>query len=202
MPISDAPLGLRARKNRDRRRAIVRATAELTIASGYAAATIPRIAERADVAPRTVSTWFTSKDDILFENVDDRIAQATKHLRTGPGDVIDRIKAWLADEMTRETPDPEVTRLRRQAIEHDPELRARERQYLERIQLEVARAVAKDIGASVKDVGPQVFAGAVMAFLYSLTSLSLKPKRALHAQMAAGFEFLRAGLASLTSERA
>ena len=56
MPPSDAALGLRERKNRRTRRAIVQATAELTIEGGYAAATIPRIAERADVAPRTVST--------------------------------------------------------------------------------------------------------------------------------------------------
>jgi AcrR family transcriptional regulator len=202
MTTSEAPLGLRERKNRRTRLAIVRATAELTIAGGYASATIPRIAERADVAPRTVSTWFPAKDDILFENVDDHIARATTHLRTGSGDVIDRIEAWLADETSREPTDPEIYRLRREAIEHDPELRARERQHLEQIQSEVARAVAQDIGASPQDMGPQVFAGAAMAFLYGLSSLARKPRdEAVDAQTAAGFEFLRAGLASLTPTR-
>jgi AcrR family transcriptional regulator len=202
MSTSDAATGLRERKNRRTRHAIVQATAELTIEGGYAAATIPRIAERADVAPRTVSTWFPAKDDILFENVDDHIARAITYLRTGSGDVLERIQAWLGDEMTREPIDPEISRLRRQAIEHDPELRARDRQHLEQIQTEVARAVARDIGASPRDVGPQVFAGAAMAFLYSLGALALEARdEALEAQIAVGFEFLRAGLASLTTTR-
>lgn len=51
-------------------------------------------------------------------------------------------------------------------------------------------------------MGPQVFAGAAMAFLYGLSSLARKPRdEAVDAQTAAGFEFLRAGLASLTPTR-
>ena len=201
MPTPDASLGLRERKNRRTRRAIVQAAAELTIEGGYAAATIPRIAERADVAPRTVSTWFPAKDDILFDRVDDSIARASEHLRTGPGDVVDRIEAWLADESGREQHDPEITRLRETAIAHDPELRARAHQHLEKVQSEVAEAVARDIGVSAEDVGPQAFAGAAMAFLFTLRSIDLEGRGDGPAQMAVGLEFLRAGLAALTAMR-
>jgi AcrR family transcriptional regulator len=201
VPTPDAPLGLRERKNRRTRRAIVQAAAELTIEGGYAAATIPRIAERADVAPRTVSTWFPAKDDILFDRVDDSIARATQHLRTGPGDVVDRLEAWMADESGREQHDPEIARLREAAIAHDPELRARAHQHLEKVQSEIARAVALDIGVAARDVGPQTFAGAVLAFLFTLRSIDLEARGDGPVQLAVGVEFLRAGLAALTPTR-
>jgi AcrR family transcriptional regulator len=201
VPTPDATLGLRERKNRRTRRAIVQATAELTIEGGYAAATIPRIAERADVAPRTVSTWFPAKDDILFDRIDDSIARATQHLRTGPGDVVDRLEAWMADESGREQHDPEIARLREAAIAHDPELRARAHQHLEKVQSEIAQAVARHIGVSAQDVGPQTFAGAVMAFLFTLRSIDLDGREDGSAQLSVGLVFLRAGLATLTPSR-
>jgi AcrR family transcriptional regulator len=201
MRTPDASLGLRERKNRRTQLAIVQAAAELTIEGGYAAATIPRIAERADVAPRTIYAWFPAKEDILFDRVDDTIARAIEHLRNGTGDVVDRIEAWLADPTGREQRDPEITRLRDAAIAHDPELRARAHQHLEQIQSEIAQAVARDIGVSAQDVRPQTFAGAVMAFLFTLRSIGLERRGDGPAQMAIGVEFLRAGLAAITPTR-
>jgi AcrR family transcriptional regulator len=196
----DVELGLRERKNRRTQRAIVQAAADLTLEGGYAAATIPRIAERADVAPRTVSTWFPAKDDILFDRVDDTIARATRHLRTGTGDVVDRIEAWLADESTRGQRDPEITRLRDAAIAHDPELRARAHRHYDALQTEIAAALARDIGASPQDVLPQAFAGAAMAFLFALRALALDGHGNAGGQMAGGIALLRAALAA-TAQR-
>jgi AcrR family transcriptional regulator len=197
VPTPDPPLGLRERKNRRTRLAIVRAAAELTLEGGYASATIPRIAERADVSPRTVSTWFPAKDDILFGPRDETIARATQHLRAGPGDVVDRIEAWLTDESGREGRDPEVSRLRDAAIAHDPALRAREHQQLEQVRSEITAAVARDTGAAPEDVGPQTFAGAAMAFLFALLAIDLAGRTDAAEQTAEGVAFLRAGLTTL-----
>lgn len=193
----DRPAGLRERKNRRTRLAIVRAAAELTIERGYAAATIARIAERADVSPRTVSGWFPTKDDIFFENADDHIVRATNSLRTGTGDVVDRIEAWLEAEAGRTPRDPDIARLRRQAIDHDGDLRARDRQHLEQIHTEVARAVARDTGRGEHDVGPQLLAGAVMSFLQGLIALDGAQDEVIEAQLATGYSVLRAALAAL-----
>ena len=198
MQTSEAELGLRERKNRRTQRAIVQAAVELILEGGYAAATIPRIAERADVAPRTVSTWFPAKDDILFDRADDRIARAVQHLRTGPGDVVDRIEAWLADESGRTQRDPEIARLRDVAIAHDPELRALAHRHFDQLQSEIVAAVARDIGGSAGDAGPQAFAGAAMAFLFALRSLDHDGRRDAAAQMTIGATFLRAGLAAIS----
>ncbi len=199
LPTGETALGLRERKNRDTQRAIVRAAADLVIEGGYAAATIPRIAERADVAPRTVSTWFPVKDDILFERVDENIARAAQHLRTGSGDVVDRLQAWLTDEATREQPDPEIARLRNLVVAHDPDLRARAHRLYDQLQGEIAAAVARDVEGSAEDVGPQAFAGATMSFLLAMRAIALeRPGSGAGGQMAEGFAFLRAGLAAIT----
>ena len=87
-------------------RAIVRAAAELILEEGYAAATIPRIAARADVAPRTVSTWFPAKDDILFDEIDEAVARATRHLRSGTGDTVDRLQAVAGRRVEPGAPRP------------------------------------------------------------------------------------------------
>jgi AcrR family transcriptional regulator len=200
LPHATSP-GLRERKNRRTQQAIVRAAAELTIEGGYASATIPRIAERADVSPRTVSTWFPAKDDILFDRIEDTIARATRHLRTGSGDVVDRIEAWLDDETGREPLDPEMSRLRDAAIAHDPELRARAHQQLEQIQSEIAAAVSRDLGVAAEDVGPQTFAGAAMAFLFALRAIGLEGRSDGAAQVSVGVGFLKAGLAAITTKR-
>ncbi len=197
-------LGLRERKNRRTRLAIVKATAELTIEFGYSAATIPRIAERADIAPRTVSTWFPAKDDILFEGAEQTIERGTLHLRSTEGDVIDRLLAWFHDEDARGEPDRELARLRNDAIQHDPELRARYRQFFERVQLEVADVVARDQSVARGDMGPQLLAGAVMAFIQQMAAMSVRDDTSGldDPQIVTGLAFLRAGLASIqTSQR-
>lgn len=198
---TDRRPGLRERKNRRTRRAIVRATAELTIEGGYASATIPRIAERADVAPRTVSTWFPTKDEILFEKTGDAVGRGTAHLREGSGSVVDRLESWLAEEIAHHpAPDPEIARLRRAAIEHDPELRARERQLWDRLQAELARAVARETDGAPDDMGPQVFAGAAMGFFWTLGSLAREddPQDG-EALFREGFALLRATLSAASA---
>jgi AcrR family transcriptional regulator len=194
---SEADVGLRERKNRRTRRAIVQAAAELILEEGYAAATIPRIAARADVAPRTVSTWFPAKEDILFDEIDGAVARATKHLRSGDGDVVDRLEQWLADESGQDRHDPEVYRLREAAIAHDPELRALAHRHLDQVQSEVAAAVARDVSGAPDDVGVQAYTGAVMAYLFALRALGLEQRKDDGTQRAAGVSFLRASLAAL-----
>lgn len=63
----------------------MRALAELSLESGYAAATIDQIAERADLGRATFYTHFRDKDDLLAqmvaelrEDLDARIADAAK----------------------------------------------------------------------------------------------------------------------------
>ena len=188
--------GLRERKSLRTRQAIIRATAELTLELGFAGATIPKIAERADVAPRTVSGWFPVKEDILFEPIGDQVARIEEQMRDGEGTVVDRIDRWLADESGRLQPDRELEFLRFRATLADPYLRARELELLEPLRTAVARAVARDLEVPETSMGPQVFSSATMGFLLTIRTQvqagAMSPQ-----ERATGIAFLRAGLATL-----
>ena len=58
--------GLRARKKERTRATITRVSLELFARDGFAATTLSAIAEAAEVSPRTVSTYFPSKEGIVF----------------------------------------------------------------------------------------------------------------------------------------
>jgi AcrR family transcriptional regulator len=66
--------GLRERKKRETRARIVEAAFDLFQSRGYDETTLQRIAERAEVAPRTVPNYFAQKADLLVAYREDMLA--------------------------------------------------------------------------------------------------------------------------------
>ncbi|MET9210932.1 MULTISPECIES: TetR family transcriptional regulator [unclassified Nocardia] len=66
-----APTGLRERKKRQTRAAIVEIGLSLCDAQGFDATTVEQIAAGADVSPRTVNRYFPMKEDIVLAPIDD-----------------------------------------------------------------------------------------------------------------------------------
>ncbi|MBB4664248.1 TetR/AcrR family transcriptional regulator [Conexibacter arvalis] len=198
--MSTGELGLRERKKARTRRAIVRAALELTLEQGFAAATIPQIAERADVAPRTVSLYFPHKEEIVFDAADAPIERLADRLSDGDGDLVDRLSDWIADQAARIDEDDEIERLRHRAIATDPDLRMRDRLLMEAAEERIAAAVAAELGSRPDAVGPRVFATATLGILATLRSafVAAGPDdgRAA-AELTRGLAFLRGGLAAL-----
>jgi AcrR family transcriptional regulator len=82
-------MGLRERKKLRTRRAIAGAALRLFDERGYEETTISDIAAAADVSPRTFFSYFPSKDDVVFAEMDERLAD---------------VRAGLAERPTGETP--------------------------------------------------------------------------------------------------
>jgi AcrR family transcriptional regulator len=78
-------MGLRERKKLRTRRAIAGAALRLFAERGYDETTISDIAAAADVSPRTFFSYFPSKDDVVFAEMDERLADVRTRLAERPG---------------------------------------------------------------------------------------------------------------------
>jgi AcrR family transcriptional regulator len=77
-------MGLRERKKLRTRRAIAAAALRLFDESGYEETTISDIAAAAEVSPRTFFSYFPSKDDVVFAEMDERLADMRERLAERP----------------------------------------------------------------------------------------------------------------------
>ncbi|MFD0540136.1 TetR family transcriptional regulator [Actinomadura luteofluorescens] len=68
------------------RQAIATAALRLFAERGYEETTIADIAAAADVSPRTFFSYFPSKEDVIFAEIDDRLAEVAERLRRTPGE--------------------------------------------------------------------------------------------------------------------
>src|SRR5262249_38944257 len=192
--MSEHPAGLRERKNARTRDAITRAACELILERGFDGATIAQIAERADVAPRTVHTWFASKEDIVSGGLVQPLDRLAEALAGADGDTLDRIERWLAAEGEASRAD-ELGELRRRAVASDPPLRGIAMARLDESEHVIARAAAADIGASPDSLAAHTFAGAVIALLGTLGERSLdRREKASSGELRQALALLRGAL--------
>ena len=91
-----------ARRKRRTRQAIQTAALELFAERGYRETTINDIAERADVAPRTVTVHFPAKEELLFDAEPFALESLSKRLSgRGPHEsALDALRDWMTATMT------------------------------------------------------------------------------------------------------
>ncbi len=94
----------RQERKKQRTRALIRETAwELFAADGYDATTINAIADAADVAPRTVTTHFPAKDDLLFADDDyfgaDRL-ESRLTARPAGQPALETLRQWMTETIS------------------------------------------------------------------------------------------------------
>jgi AcrR family transcriptional regulator len=172
MPPS-AQLGLRERKKLQTRQAIVRATFELVLENGYAGATIAKIAQRADVAPRTIHTTFASKDEILRWHADDHLSRLQYALDHYGGTTMERVVRWVEEEaaLGDEKIDP-VAELREKAYGSDPYLQGIEYAIRTKAEEMIADAELRANGAtgsSIDRLSAEALGAATMRILFGLS---------------------------------
>src|ERR1700733_7688434 len=98
------------RRKRRTRQAIQAAALELFAECGYRETTINDIAERADVAPRTVTVHFPAKEELLFDAEPFTVDSLSKRLaeRRPHETALEALRDWMAATMTQaETSGPE-----------------------------------------------------------------------------------------------
>jgi AcrR family transcriptional regulator len=192
--------GRRQRRNQQTRDAIARAACELVLERGFERTTMTDIAERADVARRTVHGWFRSKDEIFLGPLDAPIERLEDELRHGQGTVVDRLERYMHGESRPIGPDDELRALHFAALTSDPNLRALERERLRRVEIAVATAVATDTGLAADGPAAQAFAAATISVMLGLRARYAHRAPAAPDVVDEGFTFLRRALMALHSD--
>ena len=192
--------GLRERKRERTRRAIAEAALELFARQGFHATTIPQIAEAADVSPRTVSGYFPAKEDLAFPYADLQMAEFERRLQErAPGETAaDTLRAWIPAVVEQGIEPPDDLRRRREVIDADEGLRARERHYMLLTQAVLARAFATDLGMDAEALEPRMAAAATVT-VFELLGRDVapgEPEAALEA-LDRALVFIGGGIAAL-----
>src|SRR5258706_875016 len=166
------------RRKRRTRQAIQKAALELFAERGYRETTINDIAERAEVAPRTVTVHFPAKEELLLDaepftldSLSERLAARRPH-----ESALEALRDWVATTMTEveanaSEPDGrfwERRALRAHIINTEPELRGRARASYYPFERVLAEAIGKDLGQSGNSLIPRVAALSAVAGLREL----------------------------------
>jgi AcrR family transcriptional regulator len=160
----------RQERRKQRTRALIRETAwELFATHGYDATTIKAIADAADVAPRTVTTHFPAKDDLLFADDDyfgaDRLERRLSARPAGQP-ALETLRQWMIetiDEISSSRADLasvywRARALRARLIAENDRLRGLARASYETAERILAAAIADDLHVQPDALAPRLTA--------------------------------------------
>jgi AcrR family transcriptional regulator len=166
------------RRKRRTRQAIQKAALELFAERGYRETTINDIAERAEVAPRTVTVHFPAKEELLLDAEPFTLDSLRERLSArGPHEsALDVLRDWMATTMAEvETNASELDgrfwerrALRAHIINSEPELRGRSRASYYPFERVLAKAIGEDLGHSGNSLIPGLAALSAVAGLREL----------------------------------
>ncbi|HEX4864165.1 MAG TPA: helix-turn-helix domain-containing protein, partial [Acidimicrobiales bacterium] len=160
-------------RKRRTRQAIQTAALELFAERGYRDTTINDIAERADVAPRTVTVHFPAKEELLFDtepftldSLSERLAARLPHETA-----LQALRDWMATTMTEaDTTESgrdgrfwERRALRARIINAEPDLLGRSRASYYPFERVLAEAIGGDLGQTGNGLIPRLAALSAVA---------------------------------------
>lgn len=193
--------GLRERKKQQTREKIARVALQLFAERGYDETTLADIAEAADVSPRTIFSYYESKEDILFCDeppLQQRLEHKLKQRPPG-ATTVDALREF-ASELD---PHDAEANLRKRIIGTNEGLRLSERARTAPLEELIAASIARDLDAGPDDVRPLLIAASVTAAfsavrdrLHAQSEEPVSPEQALKI-LDDVLEFLRGGLEAL-----
>lgn len=209
MSVVDPDPGLRERKKRRTREAIVAAAMRLFDERGFGATTIADIAAAADISPRTFFGYFASKEAVLFADADEAFGAFERDLAAPRADgvtALDVLRAWIHSWFAENPPDPEREQLVHRLKATDASVAAHERNLFARFEDAMTTALAADLGLEPGDVRARMVAAAAVASLHALEPLDEDGCKAGKGELTGpealavlddALLFLRSGLAAL-----
>jgi AcrR family transcriptional regulator len=146
-------VGLRELKKQRTREAIADTAMRLFVERGFDSVTVAEVAEAADVSEKTVFNYFPTKEDLFFDEVDEKEAALVAAIRDRKPD-----ESVLAALRRHQTVDcgrfasPGFAAFAR-LIEESPALRAKELEVMARFQRTLTGAIEEELGCSELEAG-------------------------------------------------
>src|SRR5512139_346037 len=154
-------LSLRERKKLRTRRTIAVTAMRLFTERGFDETTIADIADAAEVSPRTFFSYFRSKEDVVFAEIDDRLAEIREQLADRPAGesplaTIRRGVVELMEALVSEY--GEYGAIQVQLVLERPALQARALQRLQEVEQEVVERI-RELCPTIDEVDAVTAAG-------------------------------------------
>ncbi|HEX2312844.1 MAG TPA: TetR family transcriptional regulator [Thermomonospora sp.] len=194
--------GLRERKKQRTRQAIADAALRLFAERGYEETTIADIARAADIAPRTFFAYFPSKEDVVFAEIDDRLAEVRAGLaRRPPGETaLETIRRGMLDVMEALVSAPgEYGAVQVRLVLERPALQARALQRMHETQQEVEERV-RDLCPGIDEIDAVAVSGMAVGCLQSVLTHCRRhgfEAPAVRAALDRALEIVERGMASV-----
>ena len=155
-------LGLRERHKQHRRNAIVRSAMQLFAERGYDETTIADIAELADVSPRTVLTYFETKEEMAREPLTQVVSRLTLALeqRQPQESTLSVFGSWLHAELSDTEGDCSNAWLWRM-LERNPKMAVMQMANTAEVTSAMSQAVARDLGCQPDDLKVEIVLSAL-----------------------------------------
>jgi AcrR family transcriptional regulator len=198
-------MGLRETKKERTRHEIADAAMRLFVTRGFARVTVAEVAEEAGVSEKTVFNYYPTKEDLFFDEVDERENALVTAIRDRrPGESIPaalrRHQNVGCGRMCTEG-FAAFARL----IEESPALRAKELEVMARFQRTLTAALEEEVGCSEVEarVAATLLVGVHWTFFVTARERALAGRfgpaaaRRLRADLARAYELLEHGLGDL-----
>jgi AcrR family transcriptional regulator len=203
---SERKPGLRERKKEQTRLALESAALELFAAKGFDGTTVDEIAEACDVSPRTFFRYYSTKEDVLFADGDERLETILTEIAHRPADEqpIRTVQAAFLVSVEEYAHDRERLILRSKIFDGSSGLRSykfeRQQNWEEAL---TAVLVERDLhaGRATSSLQLRVVAGAAMACLRAAMHQWIDEGGDLSTLVNDGFDYLAEGLSMDDIER-
>jgi AcrR family transcriptional regulator len=200
-------MGLRQLKKEQTRQCIAETAMGLFIKRGFDHVTVAEVAAAAGVSEKTVFNYFPTKEDLFFDEVDEKEAALLTAIRARPDEsIIAALRRYqVADCGRMSSPGfAEFARL----IEESPALRAKELEVMARFQRTLTEALRDEVGLSEVEaqVAATLLIGVHWIVFVTARERALAGKhgpaaaRRLRADLNRAYDLLERGLGDLATE--
>jgi AcrR family transcriptional regulator len=203
---SEQALGLRERKKEQTRQALESAALTLFAEKGFDGTTVDEIAEACDVSQRTFFRYYSTKEDVLFADGDERLEALLAEIVGRPADEqpLRAVQAGFLSTVAEYAQDRERLILRSKVFDGSSGLKSHKFERQQNWEAEVTAALVERearAGRTTSELRLRLVAGASMACLHAALHQWIEEGGDLWTLVNDGFDYLSEGLTVHDVER-